>query len=315
MSSNLIKLALKELDITQKEMAMKLGVSPAQITKWKAGEHMSHDMTEKIKGILKLDELDPDVVFWTGGIKEANKWQTLVHYLAEMADENAECNYNTQPFDDDTGLLLFCILRTLTEAGVEIPKIFPEDIEFDYSMDYEGNEKLFDSLISVNPYSNLIYELLIAWAQLYDFYAAFVSDLTYDDEIELFEDCHELEFCLPSLALAKIGGENDLLKDYRGFRYKTEKYSKELINKIKKQAVKAGYPLRAELYHLITRDPESLVHEAEAEAFGFNDDRIHPDVYMNEILTSLRLMHQVLPAICDKLGVEFTVDSSELSAM
>lgn len=71
----------------------------------------------------------------------------------------------------------------------------------------------------------------------------------------------------------------------------------------------------AELYHLISRDPESLVHEAEPEAFGFNDDRIHPDVYMNEILANLIPMHQVLPAICDKLGLEFETGNSELSAM
>ncbi|WP_422475325.1 helix-turn-helix domain-containing protein [Endozoicomonas sp. ALB032] len=314
MSSNLIKLALKDLQITQKELALRLGVSPAQITKWKADEYMSRDMSEKIKGILDLDQLDPDVVYWTGGVKEANKWYTLVEYLAEMAEENAECNYNTQPFDDDMGLLLFYVLRSLTEAGIEIPKTFPADIDFDYSMDYDENEELFDSLIRVNPYSSLIYELLIAWAQLYDFYAAFVSDITYDDELGLFEDCRELEFCLPPLALTKIGKENELLTNYNDFRYKTEKYSEKLINEIKRQAVKAGHPLKAELYHLISRDPGSLVHEAEAEAFGFNDDRIHPDVYMNEILTNLRLIHQVLPAICEKLDVELTIERSELSA-
>ncbi len=43
--------------------------------------------------------------------------------------------------------------------------------------------------------------------------------------------------------------------------------------------------------------------------------RLHPDIYMNELLQGMRIIHQVLPAIMKKLGIDekdFTLDRSEL---
>jgi len=39
-SEDLIKLALKIMSCSQKELASQLGVSPTQISKWKKGEYM-----------------------------------------------------------------------------------------------------------------------------------------------------------------------------------------------------------------------------------------------------------------------------------
>jgi hypothetical protein len=58
-----------------------------------------------------------------------------------------------------------------------------------------------------------------------------------------------------------------------------------------------------------------LGHAAERQSLGFNARNLHPDVYMNEILVNLRLVHQVLPAIMKKLGIdekEFRIDQQDL---
>jgi hypothetical protein len=46
----------------------------------------------------------------------------------------------------------------------------------------------------------------------------------------------------------------------------------------------------------------------------FSSQRLHPDIYMNELLTGMRILHQVLPAIMKKLDIynEFELDESEL---
>jgi hypothetical protein len=43
--------------------------------------------------------------------------------------------------------------------------------------------------------------------------------------------------------------------------------------------------------------------------------RLHPDIYMNELLQGMRIIHQVLPAIIKKLGMDekdFALDRSQL---
>jgi len=60
----------------------------------------------------------------------------------------------------------------------------------------------------------------------------------------------------------------------------------------------------------------SFGHEAEAESLGFNSLHIHPDIYMNALLSGMRAIHQVLPAIMRKLGIDkdFELDESEFRA-
>src|SRR5688572_9512878 len=103
-SEALVQLALEAMSCSQKELAVKLGVSPPQISKWKKGEHMSHEMEQKLRALAKIDDRDASFVLAVGSLQDAEKWERLIHYLADMAEEAAETGYHTYPLHDDLGL-------------------------------------------------------------------------------------------------------------------------------------------------------------------------------------------------------------------
>ncbi|WP_229001034.1 hypothetical protein [Photorhabdus aegyptia] len=192
--------------------------------------------------------------------------------------------------------------------GIKPPKSFPEELDVD------EDEESWDAVEKDN-YANIIYKTFNALNNIYGFYAAYISDLIYDEELDLFEtDAGNIESCLVALAACKIEVDTKLALGYKEFKYNVIKYYEEWINSVKDKEFRAGVPLRAELLALIYDSGDNLGIEAEKESLGFNSSRIYPDIYMNELLVGMRMIHQVLPAILKKLEIdkEFKLDSSTL---
>lgn len=308
-----VNLALEKLSCSQKALAIRLGVSPTQISKWKNDEHMSYQMEGKFREMTGVGDKDPQFVLWAGSLGNADKWERIVYELAELAADSAETGYDTDPLRDDLARLCWSTFHTLGQMGVAIPKVFPPELEG--LVKGEVDDKDFDLAIN-NPYADLIWRIYKALNDVYGFYVAYVHELTSDNQLDLLETGMEIESCLMELAASKLDVSADIAPNFSSFRYEILKTYEEWIGSVKTAALRFGVPVRAELLDLVHKGHGELGFNAEAESLGVNESRIHPDIYMNELLVGMRALHQVLPVIVKKLGItpeELNFDESELS--
>lgn len=67
---------------------------------------MSADMEKKFRNITQIGDYSPQLVEWTGSVENAEKWDRLIHFLAQRAMEDAETGYITRPLTDEDGFWL-----------------------------------------------------------------------------------------------------------------------------------------------------------------------------------------------------------------
>ncbi|AVR95146.1 helix-turn-helix domain-containing protein [Pseudoduganella armeniaca] len=311
---SLIQLALKALSCNQKELAARLNVSPAQISKWKNGEYMSLDMQKRIRTIIGLGEIDANFVLMAGSVDNAAKWRKLIAFLSERVQFDNDTGYDIEPLNDDIDLLCWKIFDTLKNIGIPIPATPPlADIDMD-GVDADDSDRI-DEAINNDFYANLIENLLSAFIDVYGFYAAFIADLLWAEELDIFETAAEdIDAHLMHLSATKIEVPRGYETSFSQFCWETKKNYRKWLNIVKSRAIRAGVPLRAELLDLINLNAGALGAKAEVESLGLNSSNLHPDIYMNEILAGIRIIHQVLPLIMKKLGIdeEFKLDTSAL---
>lgn len=326
-----VELALKSLGCNQKELAHRLRVSESQITKWKQGESMSGDVEKKFRGLLNICDKYPEFVLTAGSLENAEKWEDLILRIARATTEDTDTGYDSSHVLDEPDMLCMFMFWALEGMGVEIPKTFPTDLDMQYDEtdpddEPEGADQRRDdfheaywSAINDNPYSSMIHRIFNSFADVDGFYQAYISDLLeHDDERELVETI--LDIIQPELlrlAASKIAldkNERVLAKKFDRFCSRTHRDYEKALNTVKKEAFRAGIPLPVELMDLVNKSHSEIGEIAERESLGFNKHQLHPDIYMNELLTGMRMIHQVLPAIMKKLGIyeEFKLHASEL---
>ncbi|TKB46590.1 XRE family transcriptional regulator [Thalassotalea mangrovi] len=304
---NLIKLVTANLGCNQKALAQQLGVSGAQISKWKSGEYISGEMEKLLVSLSGIGDRDPDIVAWTGGNAQADQWDSLVRFLASLSLEYNDTGYYIEPLtmvEDD--FLCWKVIHALLQAGVEMPLEFPPELIIDHEKFLQKGVQL-PIEFTTHPIVQVIFDSFKTLIHLYGFYSAYIGEIIESWELNLLEtEACNIEPCLLELAFSKSGRQSPLLPDFNDFKHKTINEYRQWLELVKKTAYQHNVPMRAELLNLIYDNHENIGYAAKEEHTGANRYRLHPDIYMNELLQNQRTILKVLPVICDKLGIEMT---------
>ncbi|MFL2841687.1 MAG: XRE family transcriptional regulator [Candidatus Puniceispirillaceae bacterium] len=321
---NFVDLTLAKLRITQSELASLLKVSPSQISKWKnKNDYMSSEQEQKFREILELGDHDIEVVNLTGSVENKQKWERVFSYIAEHHAEDNDTGFPCDMLCDfDDWLISDKTVNALDSMGVTFPKKFPKQLEVlllrDHNAEITDNE-FFDLLNAEekaheNKYFKLVNEIYYSLANINAFHTAYVSELEYS--ISELESTFELEIVdnLLFLAAAKTEPDEAFAKDFKSFRFKWLNKYRNWTQTLKRKALQHGLPIQTELTDLVSEHYQELGSRAEMVSFGYNDSKIHPDFYMNELVTGMRIIHQVLPKIVEKLDIKLQLDQGDLGA-
>jgi hypothetical protein len=212
--------------------------------------------------------------------------------------------------------------RTLKHMGIAWPQAFPAELEkIDYELlawwrsdnpeqvgDEESDSDAFWTLISRNPHAHLIDSIYKSYTDVCAFFTANLHPLIYNEHSEGGLDAigsshwelEEIDSHLLSLAASKLDFEdtNGLVtkEQFELFQRKITKDYVRWLTKLKKMAYESQVPLPVEVMDLVSQSAGELGSEAECAEMGYRSLQIHPDIYMNELLQGMRMIHQVLPA-------------------
>lgn len=310
-SITIIQHALKTLNCSQKELAERLGVSAAQVSKWKKGEAISAGNREKLDLLLGLenDMLSATSLGLFGSKDVAMKWLRVLKELRETSIDGSETQWNSVEFDEDCSFFSFVdeLLSKLAEIGYPIPQYFPTNLELPdgveshIDLDEEEAPRYHEVLFN-NTFVSDLSTLFEDFLNVEAYCLAFVEQ--YDCEDDLYEAAQKLTFSLPSLVIAKSVGLFKGNSDFERFRAETiRRVNGEIIN-FKEILFKRGHPIQHDIGILTKASAESLGRLAEGEAFRswFNPEG-HPDYFLNAMHQRLKVINSVLDLVRVKLGI------------
>lgn len=315
-SKYLIETALKFNDINQKQLALELGVSPSQITKWKKGDKISDHMIDKINLMLPDSECMPLVLInHPTGAENIRLWVSIFERLVEhyfVDNENGiQLGYYMEDNDVAKELLL-----AMSKGGVEIPILQPKEIA---AVKYAEDNCLSDLLsagwdedyvISVDHFwvsllgessectqaFNLACSLVDNTCDLLSYYRAyledFINELNSKSGSSMLEDIFAVDSdIIVPLAAIKTEG----WKPEHSFKKSVTDKAKSFIRSAKKAAYSDRIPMPVDIDELINEPNPALGHKAEGFALGFScyDNKHHIDYYESKKIEMLQSLFQV----------------------
>jgi len=246
---NLIDLVISKTGLNQTSIAKELGVSRAQISKWKAGEFIPFDRSGALS---KLAGMFTDDIQWLELVENQKNADAWIKYISDI---NERCDSPVVELTDMPDHYAPKILKELNEAGINLPSCPPVLVE---------EESAFYGELDL---SDLLFEFL----EHYHIYESWSSrhlmglDEYVDDKFqsEIYEITAEINYFASAMAISCISTDhlsavNGDKNKFRTFIKKAEYDCQDQIRQLCDELVRHGIPLTINYYDFINKSANYL---------------------------------------------------------
>jgi transcriptional regulator with XRE-family HTH domain len=268
-AARLIDYILKHTDLNQADLARKLKVSRAQISKWKAGDYLSSERTTELLSLAGLfDTANEEWAMFAKTKENAEAWYS---YIFEILEDVEWGRLFKEFFQDMPDIYVGHLIIDLCDIGATIEQRAPTTRWID--------EEACES----TPLASALFSVLEIWGQLHDWIDDTLEfeDLTDDAESDIFDLMEDLRFLVFDLALehvetdelTAIGVDTDKLK---ALIEKSREKIKSHFHEICIVRLKHGLPITEDYFQLLHLHPEELAEQSwfRPNIHNVNDENI-----------------------------------------
>ncbi|TWU02899.1 helix-turn-helix transcriptional regulator [Stieleria varia] len=273
--ANLVEYITHKGAYNQADLARELGVSRAQISKWKSGEHIPSERRDRLLKIAGLFDTVSDRWAMFAETEDNSKaWCDFFEELLEDLEWGGSLRDLSRNMPDIFyGHLIEALLGLDAKISVKAPASKWEDEES----------------CKMTPLANCLFSVYETWGQLYDWID---SSLEFDDlmdgaEYELFDVIEELRWSASGIAidnvepelLISIGCEESKIKE---LTKQSRQEAAQRLSQVCNIRIKHGLPITADYFQLLTLPPIEL---AEASWFQRKGNSHHPGEAIKSFLS------------------------------
>lgn len=300
-SQNLIDYVIKHTGLSQADLARKLKVSRAQISKWKAGDSLSSERSTALLALAGLFETACiEWAMFAKTDKNARAWYALVLQILEAGEAG---DVFRSLCENSPDLYVGHVITRLCELGARVEPRAPATIWID-------EEKRQHT-----PLAAALHSVVQAWGQLKVWIDAILKfdDLSDTAEQELAEPITDLEWLTFDLALSHV--EKGLLTEIGVDEGKLDfvvqqarQATRSTLHRICKIRMKHGLAITEDYFELLYLPPSDLAEQSLFRPHGMAD---HADGNLIKsylpygqrlILSHLEYQAMALRLLDEKLG-------------
>ena len=239
--NNIIDVIIAKTGMKQMDIAEKLGVSRAQVSKWKKGADIPYNRRKELN---EMAGLFGDDIEWSLLTKTPENAEAWIHFFQEYNSDYTDV-YPCSNLSDSPDVWVPSMLTLFDKIGIKLPETAPDP----------------DSEEDISEFTTFVMKYIESYAAKINWYDVNITSINNDDDI--IDEILELESWMTDLAIDHVNVDMlrslgaDLSK-VREVVQEARKKIHDIIEAIVEGMVENGIPIMIDYFEILYKDPYEM---------------------------------------------------------